>query len=54
MWQRELEILREQLLDVWSADIICLLNLNDLEDLNHVSSVSHDLPLSRDNLRGSS
>lgn len=32
--QRELEVLGEELLDVWSAEIIGLLDLNDLEDLN--------------------
>jgi hypothetical protein len=31
--QRELEVLDEELLDVWSADVVGLLNLNDLEDL---------------------
>ena len=34
--QRELEVLGEELLDVWSAEIIGLLDLNDLEDLSEV------------------
>ena len=33
MGQRELEVLGEELLDVWSAEVIGLLNLNNLEDL---------------------
>jgi len=32
--QRELEVLDEELLDVWAADVIGLLNLNDLENLD--------------------
>jgi hypothetical protein len=32
--QRELEVLGEELLDVWSADVVGLLNLNDLENLD--------------------
>jgi hypothetical protein len=35
--QRELEALDEELLDVWAADVIGLLNLNNLEDLDCVS-----------------
>jgi hypothetical protein len=31
--QRELQVLGEELLDVWSADIVGLLDLNNLEDL---------------------
>lgn len=31
--QRELEALDEELLDVWSANVCGLLNLNNLEDL---------------------
>jgi hypothetical protein len=31
--QRELKLLGEELLEVWAADIIGLLNLDDLEDL---------------------
>lgn len=34
--QRELEVLGEELLDVWSAEVIGLLNLNNLEDLSEV------------------
>jgi hypothetical protein len=34
--KRELEVLAEELLDVWAADVIGLLNLNDLEDLFYV------------------
>lgn len=34
--QRELEVLGEELLDVWSAEVIGLLDLNDLEDLSEV------------------
>ena len=33
MWQWELEVLDEELLHVWSADIGGLLDLNNLEDL---------------------
>jgi hypothetical protein len=32
--QRELEVLGKKLLDVWSADVVGLLDLNDLENLN--------------------
>lgn len=32
--QRELEVLGEELLNVWSADVVGLLDLNDLENLN--------------------
>jgi hypothetical protein len=31
--QRELEVLGEELLDVWSAEVVGLLDLNNLEDL---------------------
>jgi len=31
--QRELEALDEELLDVWSADVVGLLELNNLENL---------------------
>ncbi|NWN33528.1 hypothetical protein GY663_30590, partial [Klebsiella michiganensis] len=34
--QRELEVLGEELLDVWSADVVGLLYLDDLEDLQTV------------------
>lgn len=34
MWEREFQILGEELLDVWSADIGSLLNLNNLEDMD--------------------
>jgi hypothetical protein len=33
----ELEALDEELLDVWAADIVGLLDLNNLEDLRRVS-----------------
>ena len=36
--QGELETLDEELLDVWAADVVGLLDLNDLEDLDVVSS----------------
>ena len=36
--QRELEVLGEELLDVRAADVVGLLNLNDLEDLCRVRS----------------
>ena len=36
MWEWELEVLGEELLDVWALDIISLLELNDLEDLDMV------------------
>lgn len=32
--QRELEVLGKELLEVWAADVIGLLDLNDLEDLH--------------------
>lgn len=32
--QRELEVLGEELLDVWAANVVGLLDLDDLEDLN--------------------
>jgi hypothetical protein len=35
--QRELEALDEELLDVWAADIVGLLDLNNLENLGHVN-----------------
>lgn len=35
--QRELEVLGEELLDVWAADVCGLLDLNDLEDLGGIS-----------------
>ena len=31
--KREFEVLGEQLLDVWPADVVCLLNLHDFQDL---------------------
>jgi hypothetical protein len=31
--KRELEVLGEELLDVWALDVFGLLELNDLEDL---------------------
>ena len=34
MGQRELELLGEELLDVWSADVVGLGDLNDLQDLD--------------------
>ena len=33
MGQRELEALDKELLDVWAADVVGLLDLNNLEDL---------------------
>lgn len=33
VWQRELELLDEELLDVRSADLVGLLDLGDLENL---------------------
>lgn len=36
MRKRELEVLGEELLDVWAADVIGLFNLDDLEDLHGV------------------
>ena len=39
MGQRELEVLDEELLDVWAADIVGLLNLDNLEDLGSVNLV---------------
>lgn len=36
MGQRELEVLDKELLDVWSADVVGLLELNDLEDLEYM------------------
>lgn len=35
--QREFEVLGGELLDVWAAKVVGLLNLNDLEDLCEVS-----------------
>lgn len=34
--KRKLEVLGEELLDVWAADVVGLLNLDDLEDLQGV------------------
>jgi hypothetical protein len=34
--QRELEALDKELLDVWAADVVGLLELNNLEDLHIV------------------
>ena len=31
--KRKFQVLGEELLNVWAADVISLLNLNDLEDL---------------------
>lgn len=39
MRKRELEVLGEELLDVWATDVVSLLDLNDLEDL-HLSLAS--------------
>jgi len=33
VWERELEVLGKELLDVWALDIVGLLDLDDLEDL---------------------
>jgi hypothetical protein len=33
MWQWELEVLGRELLDVWAADVVELLDLNDFENL---------------------
>lgn len=32
--KREFQVLGEELLDVWAADVIGLLNFDDLEDVN--------------------
>ena len=37
MGQRELEALDKELLDVWAADVVGLLELNNLEDLHFVN-----------------
>lgn len=34
--KREFEVLGKELLDVWALDIFGLLDLNNLENLNHV------------------
>ena len=36
MRKRELEVLGEELLDVWALDVVGLLELNNLEDLEFV------------------
>ena len=36
VWKWELEVLGEELLDVWALDVLSLLELNDLEDLFYV------------------
>lgn len=36
MGQGELQVLDEELLDVWAADILGLLNLDDLENLGNL------------------
>jgi hypothetical protein len=51
--QRELEVLDEELLDVRSADVVGLLELNDLEDLGSVSKMEEDIGLERLYLNGS-
>lgn len=40
MWQRELEVLCEKLLDVWTADVVDLFNFNHLKDVNASESRS--------------
>jgi hypothetical protein len=40
--QGELEALDEELLDVWAADIVGLLDLNNLQDLQIVSIIPLD------------
>lgn len=40
MWQRELQVLAQQLLEVWSADVVSLLNLGNLEDVDASESSS--------------
>ena len=37
--KREFEVLRQELLDVWTLDVVGLLELNDLQDLFHGQSV---------------
>lgn len=37
MGERELEVLDEELLDVWAANIVGLLDLDNLEDLQSVN-----------------
>lgn len=44
MWQRELEVLGEQLFDVWTADVVGLLHFDNLEDLK--KSVLISIPVS--------
>lgn len=39
--QRELEVLGEELLDVGAADVLAVVNLDDLEDLYHMLDRSH-------------
>jgi len=34
MRKRELEVLGEELFNVWSLDVVCLLEFNDLEDVD--------------------
>lgn len=38
MRQRESQVLGEELLDVWAADVVSLLDLDDLEDLHVLSA----------------
>lgn len=33
MWKGEFEILGEELLEVWTFDVACLFDFNDLENL---------------------
>lgn len=53
--ERELEVLGEELLDVWAADVLGLLNLNNLEDLLKrclISTVGHSISRKRGVIRG--
>lgn len=46
MWERELEVLGEELTDVWALDVGGLLNLNDLQDLFSAISSAFVPPIS--------
>ena len=53
MGKRELEVLDEELLDVWAADVSGLLNFDNLEDLNTTLVSLHSCIKSVVNVRGS-
>lgn len=48
MGEREFEVLGDQLLDIWSLDIIGACELNDFQDLIKGSYVSEKLGLRRE------